>query len=157
MPRFDPELAAVAAALPPSDLTDPAAARATNRERHAADPGYPGRDRLVISDRVVPGPDGPVPVRVYRPAGRDGAALPAVLWLHGGAFILGDLDGSDGLCAELSDRAGAVVVNVDYRLAAGTFHGFDAVVPAAAISRRERDRYVTALATALGGEPCARS
>ncbi|HEY3483381.1 MAG TPA: alpha/beta hydrolase, partial [Streptomyces sp.] len=38
-------------------------------------------------------------------------------WLHGGAFSLGDLDASDAWCAQISDRVGAVVVNVDYRLA----------------------------------------
>src|SRR5207237_982651 len=40
-----------------------------------------------------------------------------VVWLHGGAFILGDLDSSDAVCARISAAAGALVVNVDYRLA----------------------------------------
>lgn len=116
MRRYDPELAAVAPDLPPSDLTDPAGARARNRERHAVDPGYPGRHRLAIAEHRIPGPAGDVPVRIYRPKDATGP-LPAVLWLHGGSFMLGDLDASDGVCAEIADRAGAVVVNVDYRLA----------------------------------------
>ncbi|WAL63637.1 alpha/beta hydrolase [Amycolatopsis cynarae] len=111
---LDPELAAAAVDLPPGNLADPAAARALNRERHAARPAYPGRDRLEVTERRLDG-DVPVPVRLYRPRGRDG--IPAVVWLHGGAFILGDLDATDALCARISDEAGALVVNVDYRLA----------------------------------------
>ena len=56
-----------------------------------------------------------VPIRVYRPrrAESDGA----VLWIHGGGLVLGDLDMEDAYCSALCSALGAVVVQVDYRLA----------------------------------------
>ena len=71
-----------------------------------------------VDDRVVPGPGGDVPVRVYTPAeavGGDAAAL--LLWLHGGGWVIGDLDTADATARALANRSGAVVVSVDYRLA----------------------------------------
>jgi len=55
-----------------------------------------------------------VPVRVYRPV--DGE-LPAIVWFHGGGWVLGSLDSHDGLCRTLAARSGCAVVAVDYRLA----------------------------------------
>lgn len=43
--------------------------------------------------------------------------LPAILYLHGGGWVVGDLDGVDPLCRALANRTGAVVVSADYRLA----------------------------------------
>jgi acetyl esterase/lipase len=58
-----------------------------------------------------------VPVRVYLPAG-EGTGRPALVWLHGGAFVGGDLDmpEADWTARQVCERAGAVVVSVDYRL-----------------------------------------
>jgi acetyl esterase/lipase len=109
---MDAELAAVARQLVRSDLGDPASARANGRARHAAEALPEEWNRLEVTDRVVPGG---VPVRLYRPPGP--GPLPAVVWLHGGSFILGDLDASDALCSRISAAAGALVVNVGYRLA----------------------------------------
>jgi acetyl esterase/lipase len=66
-------------------------------------------------DEKVPGPHGPVPVRVYAP----GDGRPCLVWLHGGAFKMGDLDmpEADWVAREVATRAGATVVSVDYRLA----------------------------------------
>ena len=75
------------------------------------------------TDTRADGPHGAVPVRVYRPAGlSDGA--PCLIWLHGGAFMGGDLQmrEADWTAREVSARAGAVVVSVDYRLAVGGVH-----------------------------------
>jgi acetyl esterase len=71
-----------------------------------------------IEDLDVPGPHGPVPVRTYRPCGAE-ADLPGVMWLHGGAFMGGDLDmlEAHGASAELAVKLPATVVSVDYRLA----------------------------------------
>ena len=79
-------------------------------------PGVPTRDV------TVDGPHGPVPVRVY--GDPDGSGRPALLWLHGGAFMFGDLDmgEADRTAREVCARAGAVVVSVDYRLAVGGVH-----------------------------------
>ncbi|GAB3150430.1 alpha/beta hydrolase [Amycolatopsis stemonae] len=68
-------------------------------------------------DAQVPGPHGPVPVRIYRSGDQESA--PCLVWLHGGAFRMGDLDmpEADRVARELAHRAGIVVVSVDYRLA----------------------------------------
>ena len=70
-------------------------------------------------DLAVDGPHGPVPVRVY---GDDsGTGRPALLWIHGGGFMFGDLEmpEADWTAREVCARSGAVVVSVDYRLAVG--------------------------------------
>jgi acetyl esterase/lipase len=56
-----------------------------------------------------------VPVRVYRPAAEDG--LPVIVHLHGGGWVLGDLDTHDPGCRDLAADSGCAVVAVDYRLA----------------------------------------
>jgi len=59
-----------------------------------------------------------VPLRVYRPAGVPvGTRLPALVYFHGGGWVIGDLDTHDTLCRQLTAEAGIVVVSVDYRLA----------------------------------------
>ena len=66
-------------------------------------------------DRTVPGPGGPIPIRVYRP-GAEGP-LPAVVYFHGGCWVMGNIQTHDAYCRALANRARAVVVSVDYRLA----------------------------------------
>jgi acetyl esterase len=70
---------------------------------------------LIVEDITVPGPGGPVPVRIYRPPAA--MPLPGVLYGHGGGWVLGSLETHDDMCAELADTAGVVVAAVDYRLA----------------------------------------
>jgi acetyl esterase/lipase len=114
----DPELAAVVAQLPTFEPGGPAEARSRAQAYSADRPPVPGRDALDISEELVPGPAGadPVPVRVYRPPG-DGGARPAVVYVHGGGFVAGDLDTEDLRCVRLAHDGGCVVVSVDYRLA----------------------------------------
>ena len=73
-------------------------------------------------DLRVDGPHGPIPVRVY--GDQAGIGRPALLWLHGGAFMFGDLDmpEADWTAREVCARTGGVVVSVDYRLAVGGVH-----------------------------------
>jgi acetyl esterase len=68
----------------------------------------------------APGPHGPVPLRIHSPAG-DGTDRPCFVWLHGGAFRMGDLDmpEADWTARQICERAGAVVVSVDDRLCIG--------------------------------------
>ena len=72
---------------------------------------------LHIEDHQAPGPNGPVPVRVYTPAAASGPR-PVLVWCHGGGFMHGDLDmpEADATARGVAGRAGAVVVSVDYRL-----------------------------------------
>lgn len=58
-----------------------------------------------------------VEVRTYRPRGADDEDLPALLWFHGGGWVVGNTRGYDPICAWLADRARVMVLNVDYRLA----------------------------------------
>jgi acetyl esterase len=75
----------------------------------------PERPLPSVVNRTVPGPGGPIPVRVYTPS--PGARLPGLIYFRGGGFVLGTLDSSDRPCRELAHLAGRVVVSVDYRLA----------------------------------------
>ncbi|MBG0825601.1 alpha/beta hydrolase [Planomonospora sp. ID91781] len=97
------------ALLPSIDLTDPV----TSRKQLAAIPRpVPDTSGMEVEDRTVPaGP--PVPVRIYRPAQAQGA----VVWLHGGAGVFGDLDTEHGQAVRIAGGSGAVVISVGYRLA----------------------------------------
>ena len=76
-----------------------------------------------VVTRTVPGPEGGVTVRVYRPL-TAGTGRPLLVWCHGGAFLGGDLDmpEADAVARELTVGADAVVVSVDYRLCLGGVH-----------------------------------
>jgi acetyl esterase/lipase len=67
-----------------------------------------------FEDRALPGPAGPIPVRVYRPG--DGPA-PVLVYFHGGGWVLGSVATAHGVCATLARLGGCVVCSVDYRLA----------------------------------------
>jgi acetyl esterase len=69
----------------------------------------------VRADLLLPLPDRPVRVRLYRDAAP--APRPLLLWLHGGAFVGGSLDDVDVACAGLARRTGLTVLSLDYRLA----------------------------------------
>lgn len=68
-----------------------------------------------VEDRLIDGPGGALPVRVYRPSQARG--LPVAIYLHGGGWVFGDLDSADHACRRLCTDAGVVVVSVGYRLA----------------------------------------
>lgn len=75
----------------------------------------PRPESILVQDRSIPTPDGPVPVRIYRPAEASGA-LPCIIYMHGGGFMKGDLDSSDPIAWGFTHETGAVTVSVDYRL-----------------------------------------
>jgi acetyl esterase len=89
-----------------------------------------------------------VPVRVYRPAGvPDATRLPALVFFHGGGWVIGDLETHDVLCRQITGEAGVTVVSVDYRLAPE--HKF----PAAADDAWTATRWVAAHAAEIGVDP----
>lgn len=105
-----------------TDLETDAAAAARYAEYQQDTEPYTVPD-LEIVDATIEGPHGPIPIRTYRPPG-DETPRPGLLWLHGGGFRAGTLDWNEGhmVSAELANRAGAVVVSVDYRLAVDGVH-----------------------------------
>ena len=86
-----------------------------------------------------------IPVRVYRPVGANAdTPLPALVYFHGGGWVIGDLDTHDVLCRQLTAEAGIVTVAVDYRLAP------EAKFPAAADDAWTATKWVVANAGKLG-------
>ena len=79
-----------------------------------------------IEDRTLPGPAGPLPFRVYTPLAADDEPSGGVIFFHGGAWVLGDLDTHDCLCRILANESGCRLISVDYRLAPE--HPFPAAV-----------------------------
>src|SRR2546428_1884397 len=77
-----------------------------------------------LRDLAIPGPAGPISARLYRPS--SGGTLPALMFFHGGGWVVGDIESHDTVCRHLANRAGCVVVSVDYRLAPE--HKFPAAV-----------------------------
>ncbi|WP_188196862.1 alpha/beta hydrolase [Nonomuraea sp. SYSU D8015] len=108
---MDPELEAFIPLFPRVNLTDPVAERKSFAEIAAAAPP-PDTSNMEIEERTVPA-DPQVPVRIYRPHLAQGA----IIWLHGGGWVMGDLDTEHPWAARLADVSGAVVISVGYRLA----------------------------------------
>jgi acetyl esterase len=99
---------------PPLSELPPSEARAMYKAMAALEQG---EEIQRVDERHVPTPDGDIPVRVYTPADAVGANRGVLIWFHGGGWVIGDLDTADATCRALANRAGAVVVSVEYRLA----------------------------------------
>ena len=100
--------------MPPLDLSKLDVARAGMAARAATrTPRPPGT--LAIEDRTIAGPGGPLRLRLYRPTST--GLLPALVYFHGGGFVLGDLETEHDRCVDYAQRVGCLVVSVDYRLA----------------------------------------
>ena len=70
-----------------------------------------------IEDRTLPGPGGPLSCRIYTPIAARNEPSGGIVFFHGGAWVLGDLDTHDCLCRILANESGCRLVSVDYRLA----------------------------------------
>ncbi|HEU0026896.1 MAG TPA: alpha/beta hydrolase [Ktedonobacterales bacterium] len=103
-------------------------ALATVRERQFAILTFAGEPEPVarIDERTIPGPGGPIPVRIYTPMRSGAGLLPALVYFHGGGWVLGTLDTHDNVCRKLANQTPCVVLAVDYRLAPE--HKFPAAV-----------------------------
>ncbi|MGW6413813.1 alpha/beta hydrolase [Streptomyces sp. NPDC055055] len=106
---MDPELEAFVPLFPRTDLDDPVAAREKFSGLAAAIPV--DLTGLTVEDRTVPA-DPNVTVRVYRPDEPRGA----LVWMHGGGFVMGDVETEHPWAARIAASSGAVVVSVGYRL-----------------------------------------
>ncbi len=127
MPPLDPELAAVLAGFPQGvdpggnlrDMNVIRMLRSTLDLLGVMGGTLPTDERVVAQDRSMPGvaPGTEIPLRVYAPITRDRGPAPALVFFHGGAFVLGDRYTEELRCLRYAAEAGCVVVSVDYRLA----------------------------------------
>lgn len=99
-----------------------------------------------IEDRMVPTPDGDLPVRIYVPrSGR--APHPVFVYFHGGGWTIGDLDTHDAVARAFADEAECIVVSVDYRT------GPEQRFPAAVDDALAAFAWTAAHAAEFGGDP----
>lgn len=97
-----------------------------------------------ISDEQISGPEGPLPIRVYRP--HLVGVLPTVVFFHGGGWVVGDIETHEAQARRICDLVGAVVISVDYRLAP------EYPFPAAARDALAATAWALDSATVLGGD-----
>ena len=112
------DAAAAAAAgqqAPPLDAIPPEMIRAGYRMQRQAQNLNAPKD-VTASDIKVDGAEGPIPARLYVPAGAP-AVTPLLVYYHGGGFAIGDLETHDGHCRRMAAYAGVRVLAIDYRLA----------------------------------------
>ncbi len=96
-------------------------------------------------DRVLEGPGGPLPIRIHKPEGV--GPFPILIYLHGGGWIVGNLDMVEPLCRTLTNTAHCIVISVAYRLAPE--HKF----PAALEDAFAATQWVVAHAPDFDGDP----
>jgi acetyl esterase len=100
-----------------------------------------------IQDIAIPGPAGAIGARIYDPSPGQPRPRAALLYLHGGGWVQGDLETHHALCARLAARSGALVLAIDYRLAP------ENKFPAAVDDCVAAYRWLRAHAAEIGGDP----
>jgi acetyl esterase len=96
-------------------LSPPEAREASAAGRAVTHPEPP--ELASVDNITVPTPDGPIPVRVYKPKTLAKSPAPALIFYHGGGWVICDLDSHDIVCRQMADQAGFMVFSIDYRLA----------------------------------------
>jgi len=135
-----------AANLPPYEQSTPAEARA--RMDMIGMLESPAEPVAEVRDLTVAGPQGELPLRLYYPASLDQARLqPALVYFHGGGWVIGSITSHDRLCRALANASACIVISVGYRLAPE--HKF----PASVIDCEAGFRYVASNAARLGVDP----
>jgi acetyl esterase len=136
-----------AAGRPPFEQLTPAEAReAYAASRKVLQPTP--EDVAETVDRTAPGPHGAIPLRLYRPIGTEATdVLPALVYFHGGGWVLGGLDSHDGACRRFANAAKCRVVSVDYRMAP------EYKYPAAVDDSAAATKFVFENAASLGIDP----
>lgn len=113
---LDPDAAARVAAFGPALPLREQGLPAVRASLEAALPPADMPEMTDIADTSVPGPGGPVPIRIYRPEVTDGPA-PVIVHLHGGGLVMGSNHSFEPMARAMAAASGAVVIAVDYRLA----------------------------------------
>jgi acetyl esterase/lipase len=129
--------------LPPIESMSPPDARMFMEMSSAVRP--PGPEVGEIIDGMLPGADGPIEYRLYRPPTT--GPHPVVVYYHGGGWVIGSHTSDDPLCRELCVKSNVVIVSVNYR------HAPEHRFPAAADDSFAALQWVAANAASLGGDP----
>ena len=111
-----PTLAAMLAKtadMPAINTVPVATIRAGDNTRYLT--GLPADVVHSVEDRVITGPRGDIPIRIYRPDAEP--MRPVTVFFHGSGFVICSIESHDGMCRQICRRSGSVVVSVDYRLA----------------------------------------
>ncbi len=132
---------------PPFETLTPAEARqAYAASRQLLQPA--AEEVAEVHDASVPGRLGPIPVRIYRASGTEPyEVLPALVFYHGGGWVLGDLDSHDVVCRRFANAARCRLIAVDYRMAP------EHVFPAAVDDCAAATKWVFDNIVALGIDP----
>src|ERR1700751_602856 len=162
---LDPDAAAVyklyqEAGRPPYETVTPREARELYlKGSQAASPPPP--ELASIASLEIPAPHGVIPERVYTPKQRrDKAGLsPALVFFHGGGFVIGNLETHDVACRKLAYEGAMTVIAVDYRLAPE--HKFpaaveDTITATQWVAASAKDLGIDASRLAIGGLTAAR-
>ena len=131
--------------LPPLESFGAQGARGFLAQFNATRP--PGRLVGEVVDGSLPGTDGPLPYRLFRPA--TPGPHPIVVYFHGGGWVLGDEQSDEPFCRDMCRRTGMIFVSVGYR------HAPEQRFPAAAEDAYAALRWVAERAADLGGRPGA--
>ena len=137
---------AQAAAQPPLESLPVEVGRQVYRDL-AAGLGLPTPPVATVVDHTVRGPGGPLPLRLYTPVTPAALPRPMLVYVHGGGWVIGDLETHDAVCRRLCHDSGMLVIAVDYRRAPE--HPF----PAAPDDAEAALRWAAAHAGELGGDP----
>ena len=138
----------------PVEILEPAQARTQPGPDDAvkkvmAEKGIEGPEPVgSVEDRTIPdAAGGQLRLRVYTPADAGAGPLPIVMWVHGGGWVLFDIDTYDASCRGIANKTGAIVVSPDYRRAP------EAVFPAAHDDVLAAWHWTAEHAAELGGDP----
>ena len=123
---------------------DPSASRERGRNVRSIFYPWPKLPKGRIERLTIPGPAGEIPVRIVWP--HDGEAKGTLVYLHGGGWIVGDLDSHELHAVRIANRSGVAVLNVDYRLAP------EHLFPAAIEDAFAAVQWAAAHLSRLGGE-----
>ena len=127
------EKAAAAGVPGPEQCSAPEAREVYKRSRLPLQPAKPEMGQ--VRDLRIEGAHGSVVIREFRPAGMsERRDLPALMYFHGGGWVIGDIDTHDTLCRQLSNGSGAAVYSVNY--AKAPEHKFPAAVDDAILATR---------------------
>ena len=117
-PSIHPDMQALIDARSGLPSANSIEAERENWTTYSARLSEPPPENMTVEDQGLSTPVREIPVRIYRPYAtqEDNQPSPAIIYLHGGGFMKGDLDSSDSIAWGYAEYASAVVVSVDYRL-----------------------------------------